>query len=184
MAYLEDMLVKDPLPLPPRLDPAVIPEFDFRRVFVEGRYRHDLEMLLGPRMHEGLVGYEVITPFERADGAGMVLVNRGWVAKEKAKQADRDAEGFPQGNVVLEGMLRKPYKKNMFTPNNNPKRNAWYFPDVKEMAQHVGAQQVWIEETFEVDLVKDMDYTERGIPIGKPAEIKIKNDHMQYIVTW
>jgi surfeit locus 1 family protein len=28
------------------------------------------------------------------------------------------------------------------------------------------------------------DYTARGIPLGRPAEVNIRNNHAQYIFTW
>lgn len=184
IARYEDALLAEPLPLPPRIDPAALEEFDYRRVIVEGRWRHDLEMLLGPRVHEEENGFNVVTPLERADGGGMVLVNRGWISKKKADQRKRHPDAVPTGLVTVEGLLRKPYKKNMFTPENNPAKNAWYFPDVKEMAAHTGAQEVYIEEIWEPELVKEMQYMADGRPIGKEAVVNLKNDHLQYIVTW
>lgn len=29
-----------------------------------------------------------------------------------------------------------------------------------------------------------LDYQERGIPIGRPAEVNLRNNHAQYIFTW
>ena len=44
-----------------------IKDFDYRRVYARGKFRHDQEMLLGPRLHDGEDGYIVITPLERRD---------------------------------------------------------------------------------------------------------------------
>ncbi len=147
MAKYEDRLVREPLPLPPRIDTDAINEFDYRRVYVEGRFRHDQEMLLGPRIHDGENGYQVITPLERGDDASTVLVNRGWIPKTLKNQNSRP-EGIPRGEVVVEGLLREPWKKNMFTPDNRPDIGEFYFPDVKQMAELTGAEPVWIEETM------------------------------------
>jgi surfeit locus 1 family protein len=153
LARFEDRLVQPPLPLPPRVDPDAIHDFDFRRVVARGRYRHDLEMLVGPRMRDGEDGFMVITPLERdeggSDGRGSttVLVNRGWVSKKLRRQQDRP-EGLPQGEVMVEGLLREPWKKNMFTPDNRPDIGEFYFPDVKQMAELTGSQAVWVEQTM------------------------------------
>ncbi|EDN98319.1 hypothetical protein SS1G_13177 [Sclerotinia sclerotiorum 1980 UF-70] len=147
IAKFEDRLVRDPLPLPPHIDPSAIKEFDYRRIFASGHFRHDQEMLIGPRLHDGKDGYLVITPLER-DGKGTtVLVNRGWIEKKYKKQTSRP-DGLPQDEVMVEGLLREPWKKNYFTPDNSPQTQEFYFPDVEQMAKLTGSQPVWIEETM------------------------------------
>ncbi|KIN07672.1 hypothetical protein OIDMADRAFT_37093 [Oidiodendron maius Zn] len=183
IARLEDRLVRDPLPLPPHIDPSAISEFDYRRVYATGTFRHDQEMLIGPRMRDGKEGYLVITPLERAGEGTTVLVNRGWIAREKKSQKSR-SEGLPAGVVTVEGLLREPWKKNMFTPENSPETREFYFPDVAQMAGLTGSQPVWVEETMEPDLLVAWDRETRGIPIGRPAEVNLRNNHTQYIFTW
>lgn len=147
VAKFEDRLVRPPLPLPPRIDPEAIAEFDYRRVYATGHFRHDKEMLIGPRMLEGEDGFMVVTPLERADGQSTVLVNRGWISRKLADQKDRP-NGLPEGEVTVEGLLREPWKKNMFTPDNKPLEGKFYFPDIEQMAELSGSQPVWIESTM------------------------------------
>lgn len=150
VAKCEDRLVQPPLPLPPRVDPGAVEDFDYRRVEAVGRYRHDQEMLVGPRMRDGEDGYMVITPLERKDeGEGStVLVNRGWIPKRLKDQRRRSRDSLPEGEVHVEGLLRKPWKKNMFTPDNRPDKGEFYFPDVYQMASLTGSQPIWIEATM------------------------------------
>lgn len=147
IAKFEDRLVRDPLPLPPTIDPAAIHDFDYRRVLATGHLRHDQEMLIGPRIRDGQDGYMVVTPLERKDGS-TVLVNRGWISKKHRDQRSRKPEALPTGEVTIEGLLREPWKKNMFTPENRPDKGEFYFPDVKQMAELTGAQPVWVEATM------------------------------------
>jgi len=147
MARFEDRLVRDPLPLPPTIDPKVIPDFDYRRIYATGRFRHDQEMLIGPRLHDGADGYLVITPLDRGDKGSKVLVNRGWISKAKKEQSSRP-ESLPQGEVTVQGLLRAPWKKNMFTPDNQPQYGEFYFPDVEMLASLTGSQPIWIEQTM------------------------------------
>ncbi|KAK8103975.1 surf-like protein [Apiospora kogelbergensis] len=192
-AFLLGPVGAGPLPLPPRVDPDAIHDFDFRRVWARGRYRHDQEMLIGPRMRDGDDGYMVVTPLERdsEDGgragdrsAATVLVNRGWISKKHRHQASRDPASLPTGEVMVEGLLREPWKKNMFTPDNRPDKGEFYFPDVKQMAELTGSQAVWVEATMEPGLLEVMDMENRGIPIGRAAEVNLRNNHAQYIFTW
>ncbi|KAH6648707.1 surfeit locus protein [Truncatella angustata] len=185
IARFEDRIVRSPLPLPPRVDADAIHDFDFRRVVARGRYRHDREMLIGPRMRDGEDGYMVVTPLEREGGEGAtVLVNRGWISKKHRAQNSRGPGALPQGEVVVEGLLREPWKKNMFTPDNRPDIGEFYFPDVKQMAELTGSQPVWVEATMEPDWSQTLEMETRGIPIGRAAEVNLRNNHAQYIFTW
>ena len=150
IAKFEDRLVRPPLPLPPRIDPSAISEFDYRRVYATGKFRHDREMLIGPRMHDGTDGFFVITPLERDQGASTILVNRGWISREKQFQQDRSEGALPKGEATVSGLLREPFKKNFFTPVNKPEDGKFYFPDVEQMSQVAGSEAVWIEETMGV----------------------------------
>ncbi|UKZ47611.1 hypothetical protein TrVGV298_001834 [Trichoderma virens] len=171
-----------PSPLPPHIDPSVVNEFDYRRVLATGRFRHDQEMLVGPRMRDGQDGFMVITPLERKDGS-TILVNRGWISKKHRSQKTRP-DSLVQGTVTVEGLLREPWKKNMFTPENRPDKGEFYFPDVHQMAALTGSQPVWIEATMEPEFMRMMDYEARGVPFGRPAEVNLRNNHAQYIFTW
>ncbi|OJJ34211.1 hypothetical protein ASPWEDRAFT_113743 [Aspergillus wentii DTO 134E9] len=182
IAKFEDRLVKPPLPLPPRVDPDAISEFDYRRVYAKGHLRHDQEMLIGPRMREGQDGFFVITPLER-EGESTVLVNRGWISRKLKDQKDRQI-GVPREEVIIEGLLREPWKKNMFTPDNKPEEGKFYFPDIQQMAELTGSQPVWIEQTMVPDMLEFMDREAKGIPIGRAPEVNLRNNHGQYILTW
>lgn len=184
IARFEDRLIKDPLPLPPQVDPDAIKDFDYRRVLARGVLRHDQEMLIGPRMHDGVDGYQVVTPLDRSaefegfPGNTTVLINRGWIPKDKADHKLRP-DGLPKGTVVVEGLLREPWKKNMFTPENKPEEGKFYFPDVYEMAAHTNSQPVWVEETMRPDLLESYAREDKGVPIGRPPEVNLRNNHGQ-----
>jgi surfeit locus 1 family protein len=184
IARLEDQLVRPPLPLPPRIDLEQIPSFDHRRVSVTGRYRHDQEMLIGPRMRDGVEGYHVITPFERGPDDDKVLISRGWIDKGMKDHKKRGEGSLPQGEIELEGLLREPFKKNSFTPDNAPDKNEYYFPDVLQMAELAGAKPIWIEEIMEPEFFEILRRTKEGVPIGRSASVQLHNSHAQYIVTW
>ncbi|KAL7266147.1 surf-like protein, partial [Rhizina undulata] len=162
-----EQLTRPPLPLPPHIDTAQIPSFEYRRIIASGTLRHHQKMLIGPRIKGGENGYQIVTQLERPNGS-KILVNRA----------------LPKGGLEIEGLLRAPCKKNSSTPDNRPDIGEFYFPDVEGMAKLVGAQPVWVEETMEPDLVTALDMEANGVPIGRPADVNLRNQHMQYIVTW
>ncbi|KAF2752333.1 SURF1-domain-containing protein [Sporormia fimetaria CBS 119925] len=188
IARYEDRLTFPPLELPLRIDPDAISEFDYRKVWAKGRLRHDQEMLIGPRILDGENGYIVVTPLERVDERGnksKILCCRGWIkADAKAEWYRKQSGGQPEGEVVIEGLLRQAPKKNMFTPVNKPETNEWFFPDVQQMAEHTGSQPVWVEETMTPDMLTNYYREPRGIPIGRAPTVNLKNNHTQYIFTW
>lgn len=155
-------------------------------------------MLIGPRMRDGQDGYMVVTPLERRD-ASTILVNRGWISKKHRSQRGRP-DGLPKEEVMVEGLLREPWKKNMFTPDNKPEKGEFYFPDVGQMAELTGSQPIWVEATegmllvltssetllivTEPEFMQMVDYERRGIPFGRIAEVNLRNNHAQYIFTW
>ena len=104
-------------------------------------------MLIGPRIRDGNDGFLVVTPLQREGYASTLLVNRGWISKKLQRQMDRQA-GLPTGVITVEGLLREPWKKNMFTPDNKPELGEFYFPDVEQMAKFTGSDPVWVEETM------------------------------------
>lgn len=127
----------------------------------------------------------VITPFDRPNGASTILVNRGWIPKSKMRQEDRDPEALPRHELKVGGLLRHDvWKKNIFTPDNRPDINEFYFPDIDQMAGLVGAQPVWVEETMSPDYVEAQERIRKGMPVGRPAEVNLRNNHLQYIFTW
>lgn len=60
----------------------VLPTFEFRLVSVSGYLDHSRAMLLGPRVREGEIGYNLVVPMKRDEGGGEVLVDRGFVSEK------------------------------------------------------------------------------------------------------
>ncbi len=76
-----------------RAPDALADELRFRRIRVAGTFRADRQFLLDNRVHDGVAGYEVLTPLRLANDSRWLLVNRGWVA------ADPDRRVLPDVRV-------------------------------------------------------------------------------------
>jgi len=61
----------------------------WRKIAVSGSYQPEVQVLLDNMTRDGIVGYEVLTPFLAAGVQRALLVNRGWVA------ADLDRSKLP-----------------------------------------------------------------------------------------
>lgn len=82
----------------------------FHRVVARGRYDDGHQILIDNRVHQGRVGYHVITPFKIEGGETRVLVNRGWVALG----ADREhlpAIETPPGVQEISGVATVPAER-------------------------------------------------------------------------
>jgi len=96
-----------------------------------------------------------------------------------------------QENGVVEflGMLRTAQERNTFTPDNHPERGEWYWKDLDTMAEFAGGpnanvQPVLVEEIFEGHEGEASTRLSKGIPVGRPAKVDLRNAHLSYVITW
>ncbi len=90
--------------------------FHYRTIRLRGRYIPGSQVLLDNMTSHGVAGYQVLTPFRVAgedpeDGAGLVLVNRGWLpaSPDRSQLPDialaRTRTGTGTGEVVVTGRV-------------------------------------------------------------------------------
>ncbi|KAI5479815.1 COX1 assembly protein, Shy1 [Pseudohyphozyma bogoriensis] len=180
---LEDKLNKPPVGLPAKIDPAAIPEFAYRKVYLEGEFDHEHEIVLGPKTRENELGYHVITPLKRGEGKDTVLVNRGFVKRVRKDRSERP-ESSDGGKVKVIGMLRDQERSGTFTPANTPEKEEWVFADIKQMAEHSGAEPVLVDQIFVGHAGEINRRIANGVPVGRSATIELRNQHVSYIMTW
>lgn len=160
--------------LPASFDPAL---HEFRKVRVEGRFRHENELYLAARSLRGSPGYHVVTPFALA-GRGTILVNRGWIPLERKSPESRKL-GQVEGTVALEGYLRLPPEPGWFVPDNEPAKNFWFYVDIPAMARVAG-----IDDVKPYLLEAGPAENRGGYPVGGVTRFDAPNDHLQYAITW
>lgn len=84
-------------------------DLQFYRVEARGRYEREYEILLDNRVHNGRVGYYVLTPLRIGESNMRVLVNRGWVAQGRTRE-DLPATPASTREVLVEGVATVPVK--------------------------------------------------------------------------
>ena len=179
MQRVEHRLHAAPVPLPAALpDPE---EFEFRPVTVSGRYLNDKELRIVARPRQGQVGYEVLTPLERADGGGVVLVNRGFVPMDRRDPSTRP-DSRVEGPVTVTGLVRLPQPAGLFQPDNRPGADgAWLRLDPPAMAAAAGLSGV---APLVVEALPD-PARPQGAPLnGVQPQVELPNNHLQYAITW
>lgn len=178
IAELDARMRAPPAALPAEIaDPAAL---EYRPVRLVGRFLHGKELYLGARAREGRVGFHVVTPMELEDGR-VVLVDRGWVPPERKAPATR-TEGQVAGRVTLVGLPRRGGWKglDLFRPDNQPERNLWLWMDLPAMAARAGLSGVVTELYVEAGPAPNPG----GLPIGGQMRVELRNDHLQYAMTW
>ena len=88
-------------------------QLQFYRVVAKGSYETDYQILLDNRVHQGLPGYDVITPLHLPGSDVRLLVNRGWISLG-ADRAHLPAIETPKGPVEITGVATVP-AENVFT---------------------------------------------------------------------
>ena len=75
-----------------------------RRVALRGAALPQRQFLLDNKVFQGQVGFDVLTPFVLEDGAGIVLLDRGW-RRLGAKRSDLPEVHLPAQTMDIEGSV-------------------------------------------------------------------------------
>jgi surfeit locus 1 family protein len=157
---------------PVAADPA---QYRFRAVRAQGMYDAAHQLLIDNRVHAGRAGFDVVAPL-KLEGAGYVLVDRGWIAQGASRAA------LPQvspaaGTVVVEGRINLPparYLELGADSNAGPIRENL---DIARIAASSGLPLL----PFVVEQTQD---TGDGLVRDWPAPDFGIEQHKSYMVQW
>jgi surfeit locus 1 family protein len=188
IAALTERLAGTPQPLPaPGLWPALGPEHDeFRRVTFTATYEPKPDAMVyasGSAVRLDISGPVTwaFMPAKLADGA-TVVINAGAVQNtmQDRAQQDRAVQRLVTGApVTLTGYLRFPEAAGALTPHDDVSKRLWFTRDQRAMAEALRWGEV---APFYIDLESPVPAS--SIPKPGPLEVQLKDDHMQYAVTW
>jgi cytochrome oxidase assembly protein ShyY1 len=124
-------------------------------------------------------------PAQLADG-NTIVVNAGFVQNtmQDRAQQDRAVRRLITGDPLhLTGYVRFPESAGTLTPPESMAKRLWFTRDHLAMARALG----WVEvgkavAPFYVDL--ETPAPESGIPKPGPLSVRLKDDHLQYAITW
>lgn len=68
-------------------------------------------------------------------------------------------------------------QQGAFVPDNEPAKNVWHWLDFKALAAAGSTQPVLVDACEEAT-------PPGGYPLGGQTRITLRNEHMQYILTW
>jgi cytochrome oxidase assembly protein ShyY1 len=181
---LEQRLSSPPVDLPPRgrwaaLDPAYD---EFRRVKFSAVLLPGAEALVytsGSALRSDVFGsgYWVFA-LARLPAGGLVVINRGFVPQGWQDSATPDAAGMP-ANTDLVGVMRWPESRSVFSPKDDPDRNLWFVRDPVAIATAKGWGDV---APFYIELESPQPAS--GLPRAGRLRANLRNEHLQYAITW
>lgn len=118
----------------------------------------------------------------RLPGGEAVVIDVGFVENTMQDRSveDRAVKKLVTGQpVVFTGYLRFPEALGWLTPAANPDKRLWFVRDHLAIARTLGWGTV---APFYVDL--EQPAPENGIPRPGPLDVHLKDDHLQYAITW
>lgn len=150
-------------------------DMPFSYGFVDGIFLSDEAFLLGPRVRDDAMGFEVVVPLALKDGQTL-LVNMGWTAHSDPK--DVPIHALDNKALSFTGLLRAP-EWNSFTPENDPDKEVWYKLDPLGIGAAKGLAKmvpyVLYAEKSSHEFGEDLPHAERVYP---------NNNHLQYALFW
>jgi cytochrome oxidase assembly protein ShyY1 len=168
-----------PVELPPpdawsRLTPE---NSEFLRVRLRINFRNENDVLVytsGSALRDDVKspGYFVFTPVRLADSERQIVINRGYVA----------LPSYPgrAGAEEIIGYVRWPEAPSWFiSSHDSPSATFWYVRDQRLMAE----VKRWGDVApFYID--QEAPPPPGGLPRPGPLSVKLRNDHLQYALTW
>ena len=176
ISTLKQRTTASPVPLPPPHAWTTLSRenFEFTRVRLQiepGTGGDALVYTSGSTLRDDVKspGYFVFTPARLPDG-GTVVVNRGFVPT-------RSAPRLP-GPQDIVGSLRWPEASSVFVSDRDGS-GLWFVRDPIAMARALGWGEV---APFYVE--QEAPVPPGGLPHPAPLTVRLRNEHLQYALTW
>lgn len=147
------------------------------RVTLRGRFRYDLEVVLGPRVSEGSPGVFLLTPLERPGNDTLVLVTRGWVYSADGSAVDRHR--WREADAVsLAGYA-------LAVPVDGPPPPADTLRPIRVLSQSaVRARMAQLFAPVQVVMTSDSTARADSVPRRLPLPVVDAGPHFSYMLQW
>jgi len=193
IAALTERLAVEPVPLPPPSDWAGLTaaKDEFRRVHFRASYGAAPDAMVyssGSAVRDDVSGPGTwaFIPADLEGSKIIIVVNAGFVQNtmQDRAQQDRAVTRLVTGEAAdLIGYIRFPETAGLLTPSANVVKRLWFTRDHLAMAQALG----WgnggkAVAPFYIDLEQPVPPS--GIPKPGPLHVNLKDDHLQYAITW
>ena len=109
----------------------------YRRAVARGEWNAKGQVFIDNRIRDGRAGFEVVTPLRLADGA-MLLVNRGWIARD-ARYPQAPEVAVPPGEAQVTGLATVPPRRVLELSPETVSGNVWQNLNLDRYRERMGA---------------------------------------------
>ena len=147
----------------------------YRRVRAAGRWLGERQFFVDNQVHDGRAGFNVITPLALEPGPGVLLVNRGWIARTPDyPRAPRIA--VPGGHVEISGLATRPPARFLELSPQTVSGDVWQNLSIERFEKASSLQTV--------PVVALLDTPPEGLaPVREKPDAGIAK-HVEYAFTW
>jgi cytochrome oxidase assembly protein ShyY1 len=191
IAHLTERLAAAPGSLPsPAQWSALTPARDeFRRVSFAAAYQPGPDAMVyssGSAVRDDISGPGTWAFMPAVLPTGeTVVINAGFVQNTMQDRTQQDRAVTPlitNGPVMLSGYIRFPEAAGTLTPPENLAKRLWFTRGHLAMARALGWGEGRPVAPFYIDLEQPVPAS--GVPKPGPLEVHLKDDHLQYAITW
>jgi cytochrome oxidase assembly protein ShyY1 len=188
IAALDERLAAAPVPLPPSSQWTALTSTkdEFRRVSFTATYEPRLDAMVyssGSAIRADISGPGTWAFIPARLPSGETLaINAGFVPNtmQDRNVQDRAVAQLITGRpVAMTGYIRFPEAGGILTPDVEHAKRLWFARDHLAMAQAFGWDKV---APFYIDL--ESPVPANGIPKPGPLQVQLRDEHMQYAITW
>jgi cytochrome oxidase assembly protein ShyY1 len=191
IAALTERSAAEPVALPPpsQWNGITAQDDEFRRVRFKATYDPAADAMVyssGSAVRDDVSGPGTwaFLPAHLESGE-TVVINAGFVQNtmQDRAQQDRAVTRLVTGEAAdLTGYIRFPESAGLLTPSANAEKRLWFTRDHLAIAQALGWGGGKAIAPFYIDL--ELPVPPSGIPKPAPLHVHLKDDHLQYAVTW
>ena len=149
---------------------------EFKRIKVRGKLLNEFEFFMPALSKRGNNGFHILVPLE-VNPKLTLIYDTGWVPLQK-KERERRLDNINENEQDLVAVIRLPGRKGYFQPENDNKKNFWFFVEPKLMESTISIK---LEDKFYLEAYNNGP---NGYPLGNQTRIYLRNNHLQYAITW
>ena len=149
---------------------------EFRKVFVDGQLLNEFEMYMPALSKRGNNGFHILVPLKTTSGK-LIIYDTGWIPL-KIKEKEKRLLNISKNPQTFEAVIRTSGRKGYFQPDNDTDTNTWFFVEPELMSEYL---KMNFENQYYLEAVKNGP---NGFPLGNQTRIYLRNNHLQYALTW
>jgi surfeit locus 1 family protein len=147
----------------------------YRRVRAAGKWLPDRQFFIDNRIRDGRAGFHVITPMQVAQGPAVLLVNRGWIARDGGYPRPPKIAA-PAGVAAVAGMATRPPARFLELSPQAVAGDVWQNLSIERYGAHTGLQVL--------PVLVLADVPGEGLAVVSETPDAGIAKHVEYAFTW